>query len=158
MPDLLASAKGLGGGFPIGACLTTERVAAAMTAGSHGSTFGGNPLATAIGNAVLDELLAPGFLTGVAHASLHLRSGLEDLVAQYPSQLSAVTGLGLMLGLRCVSDAAVIIARLQSHGLLVVKAGGNSIRLLPALNVSHAEITEALGILEKTLAELGLEN
>ena len=152
-PDLLASAKGLGGGIPIGACLATAIVAAPMTAGSHGSTFGGNPLATAVGNAVLDELLSDGFMLNVQHAGFHLRSGLEDLVAQHPTLLSQVSGLGLMLGLRCHTDAAALIARLQSAGLLVVKAGGNSLRFLPALNVKHSEIDEALAILGRVLSE-----
>jgi acetylornithine/N-succinyldiaminopimelate aminotransferase len=152
-PDLLASAKGLGGGIPIGACLATDKVAAAMTAGSHGSTFGGNPLATAVGNAVLDELLREGFLLDVQLAGGHLRSGLQDLVDQYPALLSQVTGLGLMLGLRCHTDAATLIAKLQTAGLLVVKAGGNSIRFLPALNVTHEEINEALSILENVLSD-----
>ncbi len=153
VPDLLASAKGLGGGIPIGACLATERVAAAMTAGSHGSTFGGSPLATAVGNAVLDELLREGFLLDVQLAGIHLRSGLQDLIDQYPALLSQVTGLGLMLGLRCHTDAAALIAKLQAAGLLVVKAGGNSIRFLPALNVTHEEINEALAILERVLSD-----
>ena len=152
-PDLLASAKGLGGGIPIGACLATAIVAAPMTAGSHGSTFGGNPLATAVGNAVLDELLSDDFMLNVQHAGFHLRSGLEDLVAQHPTLLSQVSGLGLMLGLRCHTDAAALIARLQSAGLLVVKAGGNSLRFLPALNVKHSEIDEALAILGRVLSE-----
>ncbi len=151
-PDLLASAKGLGGGFPIGACLASEAVAAPMTAGSHGSTFGGNPLATAVGNAVLDELLSENFLIDVQHAGFHLRSGLEDLIVRYPSLLNSVTGMGLMLGLRCKTDAALLIAKALNSNLLLVKAGGNCIRFLPALNVTHEEIAEALAILDKVLS------
>ena len=124
-----------------------------MTAGSHGSTFGGNPLATAVGNAVLDELLSDDFMLNVQHAGFHLRSGLEDLVAQHPSLLSEVNGLGLMLGLRCHTDATALIATLQNAGLLVVKAGGNSLRFLPALNVTHSEIDEALAILGRVLSK-----
>ncbi len=154
IPDLLASAKGLGGGFPIGACLCSAEVAASMTAGSHGSTFGGNPLATAVGNAVLDEMLAPGFLDNVKRTGLHLRSGLEELISSFPELLEEVTGMGLMVGLKCHTDAAALIGELQNRHLLVVKAGGNSIRLLPALNVKQEEIDEALAILRSALEAL----
>ncbi len=150
-PDILASAKGLGGGIPIGACLAKAEVAQAMTAGSHGSTFGGNPLATAVGNAVLDVVLDRNFLIDVQHAGFHLRSGLEDLCARFPSQLKGVSGIGLMLGLQCHADAAMLIQRAQDKGLLLVKAGGNSIRFLPPLIVSHTEIDEALALFEQAL-------
>jgi acetylornithine/N-succinyldiaminopimelate aminotransferase len=150
-PDILASAKGLGGGIPIGACLAREEIAAAMRAGSHGSTFGGNPLATAVGNAVLDVVLNDDFLIDVKHAGFHLRSGLEDLCARFPEQLKGVTGLGLMIGLQCHADAAALIQGAQDKSLLLVKAGGNSIRFLPPLIVSHQEINEALAIFEQVL-------
>lgn len=152
-PDILASAKGLGGGFPVGACLSTERVAAVMTSGTHGSTFGGNPLAMAVGNAVLDELTAPGFLAQVARSGVQLQEGLQKLCVANPQKLKGVTGLGLMIGLRCEMNAAELIARLQKAHMLVVKAGGNSIRLLPPLNVTESEINEALAILAGVLAD-----
>lgn len=152
-PDILASAKGLGGGFPVGACLATERVAETLTSGSHGSTFGGNPLAMAVGNAVIDELTTPGFLEQVVHSGALLRDGLQHLCDTYPTLLKGVTGLGLMIGLQCHMDAADLIKRLQQAHLLVVKAGGNSVRLLPPLNVSEAEISEALGVIAAVLAE-----
>lgn len=153
-PDVLASAKGLGGGFPIGACLTTEAVAECLSAGSHGSTFGGNPLATAVGNAVFDQVSEPAFLKNVSVLGDYFKSELEELVDRHPSLLKEVRGLGLMLGLYCKTDAGQLIKRLQANKLLVVKAGANSIRLLPALNVQRDEIDAAIGILAKTLTEL----
>ncbi len=146
-PDLLASAKGLGGGFPIGACLATERVAAPMVAGSHGSTFGGNPLATAVGNAVLDVITAPGFLRGAMENAAVLRAGIAKLIMRFPQVVSEQTGMGYMIGLKCVVSNADFIKVLQQHRLLAVKAGGNSIRLLPPLNTTLDEIEEALGVL-----------
>lgn len=153
-PDVLATAKGLGGGFPIGACLATEEVACALVAGTHGSTFGGNPLATAVGNAVMDTLNDTDFLRNVSELGGYLKAELQKLVELYPLLLSEVRGLGLMLGLYCRTDAAQLIARLQEHKLLVVKAGGNSIRLLPALNVSKKEIDSAVEIINKVLSDI----
>lgn len=149
-PDLLASAKGLGGGFPIGACLVTERVAAPMVPGTHGSTFGGNPLATAVGNAVLDVMTAPGFFDSINHNSARLRSGLDDIIANYPGIISGHTGMGMMIGLQCVVANTEFAAALTKAHLLVVKAGGNSLRLLPPLNVSAQEVDEALSIIRST--------
>jgi len=153
-PDILASAKGLGGGFPIGACLATEQVAEALVPGSHGSTFGGNPLATAVGNAVLEQLSDKDFLANVSDLGSYLKAELEKLINHYPLLLSRVRGLGLMVGLYCLTDAGDLIARLQARKLLVVKAGGNSIRLLPALNVSKQEIDSAVEIIANTLADI----
>jgi acetylornithine/N-succinyldiaminopimelate aminotransferase len=153
-PDLLASAKGLGGGFPIGACLSTERVAEVMTAGTHGSTFGGNPLATAVGNAVLDIIVPPEFLQQVQARSRRLRAGLDALINKYPEVLVEHTGLGLMIGLRCASSNADLIKAMLEQKLLAVKAGGNSVRLLPPLNITEAEVDEALGLLDKACAML----
>ena len=154
-PDLLASAKGLGGGFPIGACLSIEKVAEVMTAGTHGSTFGGNPLATAVGNAVMDYISDPVFLQTVQQRSAQLRAGLDRLIQQYPTVLAEHTGLGLMVGLRCTCVNAELIKAFMDVKLLAVKAGGNSIRLLPPLNISEAEVDEALTLIAaacKTLA------
>lgn len=153
-PDLLASAKGLGGGFPIGACLSTERVAEVMTAGTHGSTFGGNPLATAVGNAVLDVIAEPAFLQQVQARSARLRSGLDELINRYPDVLAEHTGLGLMTGLRCVCSNADLIKAMHEQKLLAVKAGGNSVRLLPPLNITESEVDEALSLLDKACASL----
>ncbi|MEX2332623.1 MAG: aminotransferase class III-fold pyridoxal phosphate-dependent enzyme, partial [Pseudohongiella sp.] len=153
-PDLLASAKGLGGGFPIGACLSREHVAEVMTAGTHGSTFGGNPLATAVGNAVLDVLTGPGFLTRVNERATQLRAGVDELTARYPTVLAGHTGLGLMLGLRCACSNADLLKAMAKHRLLAVKAGGNSIRLLPPLNISAEEVDEGLALLAEACADL----
>lgn len=152
-PDILASAKGLGGGFPVGACLATEAVGSAMTAGLHGSTFGGNPLAMAVANAVIDELTSPGFLDAVRARSEYFRSALNALTQTYPQHLKGVTGLGLMIGLVCEIPAGELITRLQQHGMLVVKAGGNSIRLLPPLNVTEKELDEAIDIISNILKD-----
>lgn len=153
-PDLLATAKGLGGGFPIGACLATEEVAAALVAGTHGSTFGGNPLATAVSNVVIDTLNDAGFLKNVSDLGIYLKAELQKLVERYPLLLSEVKGLGLMLGLYCLTDAGQLITRLQEQKLLLVKAGGNSVRLLPALNISKNEIDSAVKIINKTLSDI----
>lgn len=151
-PDLLASAKGLGGGFPIGACLASERVSAPMVAGTHGSTFGGNPLATAVGNAVLDVIMSPGFLDEMMQRSAQLCAGLAAIIADYPAIMSQQTGMGLMLGIKCVVNNADFAAALKEARLLVVKAGGNSLRLLPPLNVTAAEVDQALAIIRAACA------
>ena len=153
-PDILATAKGLGGGFPIGACLATEEVACSLVAGTHGSTFGGNPLATAVGNAVMDTLNDADFLRNVSELGDYLKAELSTLVQRYPLLLSEVKGLGLMVGLYCLTDAGQLITRLQEQKLLVVKAGGNSVRLLPALNVSKKEIDSAVEIFRKALSDI----
>ncbi len=154
-PDILASAKGLGGGFPIGACLSTEAVGATMTAGTHGSTFGGNPLATRVANAVIELITAEGFLDQVAVMGHYLGEGLQRLVDKYPRLLVSASGLGLMRGLQCHMelDSSELVPALQAAGLLVVKAGGNSLRLLPPLNVTTDEIDEALTILFNVLSQ-----
>lgn len=152
-PDILATAKGLGGGFPVGACLAVESVAAAMSAGSHGSTFGGNPLAMAVANAVIEEITAPQFLQQVKSNAAYLQAGLAALIDEYPRLLEKQTGLGLMIGVSCNIDAGQLIAQLQQQHMLAVKAGGNSIRLLPPLNVTREEIDEALIIMARVLKQ-----
>lgn len=147
-PDLLATAKGLGGGIPIGACITTERIAEAMTPGTHGSTFGGNPLAAAAANAVLDEILRPNFLPEVKKNSRYLFTKLEALLHQYPNLLRDVDGMGFMVGLGFHKDASGVVKLAEEKKLLLVKAGRNYIRLLPPLNISIAEIDEAIEIIE----------
>ena len=153
-PDILAAAKALGGGFPVGACLATEPVAAALTAGSHGSTFGGNPLAMAVANAVLDVILADGFLERVESIAGHLKGKLEALVAAHPAMLAEVRGAGLMLGLKCVGENTALIAELNANGMLAIAAGDNVVRLVPPLIIEEAQVDEALAILEKSCAAL----
>lgn len=149
-PDIVATAKGLGGGFPVGACLAREKVARALTVGSHGSTFGGNPLAMAVGNAVLDILLADGFLSNVERMGKLLRARLEDLVRRHPLVLDSVRGLGLMLGLKCVVPNTEMQARLRENGLLTVGAGDNVVRILPPLIVDERHVEEAVATIEAT--------
>jgi acetylornithine/N-succinyldiaminopimelate aminotransferase len=153
-PDILASAKGLGGGFPVGACLATEKAAAAMIAGSHGTTFGGNPLAMAVGNAVLDVVLAPGFLEHVQEIGLRLKQGLAQVVDHHPTIFEGVRGEGLMLGLRCKLPPAEVAAAFRSEKLLSIAAGDNVVRLLPPLIVEEAEVREAVARIERAAAAL----
>ncbi|MCK6441650.1 aspartate aminotransferase family protein [Elstera cyanobacteriorum] len=147
-PDVMALAKGLGGGFPVGACLASERAASGMTAGVHGTTFGGNPLAMSVANAVLDVMLAPGFLDHVTAISEKLRHGLARIVAANPAVYDEVRGQGLLSGLRCVVPNGEVQTRLREHGLLTVAAGDNVVRLLPPLTIGDQEVTEALAAIE----------
>ncbi|WP_212668607.1 aspartate aminotransferase family protein [Elstera cyanobacteriorum] len=147
-PDVMALAKGLGGGFPVGACLASERAASGMTAGVHGTTFGGNPLAMSVANAVLDVMLAPGFLDHVTAISEKLRHGLTRIVAANPAVYDEVRGQGLLSGLRCVVPNGEVQTRLREHGLLTVAAGDNVVRLLPPLTIGDQEVTEALAAIE----------
>ncbi|MCR6630005.1 MAG: aspartate aminotransferase family protein [Magnetospirillum sp.] len=153
-PDIMAIAKGLGGGFPVGACLATAKAARGMTAGAHGSTFGGNPLAMAAANAVLDVMLAPGFLDEVAHWGKVLRAKLDPLPARFPTVLEEVRGQGMMIGLKCRIPNTELQAKLLANGLLTVGAGDNVVRLLPPLIIREREIEEALDILTRTLSEV----
>jgi acetylornithine/N-succinyldiaminopimelate aminotransferase len=156
-PDVMALAKGLGGGFPVGACLATARAAAGMVPGTHGSTFGGNPLACAVGNAVLDVLLEEGFLDRVQAVADQLRARLDRLAAAYPEVVLEVRGQGLLLGLRCGPPAAELSARLLARGLVTVPAGENVVRLLPPLILEAAQIDEAVAILEEVFAAVVAE-
>ncbi len=158
-PDIMSLAKGLGGGFPIGACLATRRAASGMTPGSHGSTFGGNPLAMAVGNAVLDVILAPGFLDAVKKKGLVLKQKLAGVVDRHPAAVSQIRGEGLMLGLKCLVPNGEVAAALLDAHVLTVPAGDNVVRILPPLIVSDQDIQDgvekidaALGALEKRLA------
>ncbi|AWJ92138.1 acetylornithine transaminase (plasmid) [Azospirillum baldaniorum] len=153
-PDVMAVAKGIGGGFPLGACLATEKAASGMTAGTHGSTYGGNPLATAVGNAVLDKVLEPGFLDHVQRIGGLLQDRLAGLVAENPAVFKGVRGKGLMLGLACGPAVGDVVVALRANGLLSVPAGDNVVRLLPPLNIGEAEVEEAVAILAKTAKEL----
>jgi len=153
-PDILASAKGLGGGFPVGACLTTEAVGGAMTPGTHGSTFGGNPLAMAVGNAVLDVVLAPGFLEHVAQMGLRLKQRLAAIADEHNEVIAEVRGQGLMVGLRCRVENRKLVAALRERGMLTVPAGDNVVRLLPPLIVGEDEIDLACATIEGACAAL----
>jgi acetylornithine/N-succinyldiaminopimelate aminotransferase len=143
-PDLMAIAKGIGGGFPMGACLATDEAAAGMTPGVHGTTFGGNPLAMAVGNAVLDVVLEEGFLDDISRKGLLMKQGLAAIADEFPEIIEGTRGTGLLLGLKCKAPNAKVAAALRDQKLLSVPAGDNVLRLLPPLTVTDAEIGEAL--------------
>ncbi len=153
-PDVMAIAKGLGGGFPVGACLTTEAVGKAMQFGTHGSTFGGNPLAAAVASGVLDLVLEPGLLDQVNENAAYLQNALKKLVQQYPSLLESVHGTGLMTGVKCVVPNTDLLIELRKQKLLVGKAGSNMVRLLPPLNVNRLEIDRAVAAFANALSGL----
>jgi acetylornithine/N-succinyldiaminopimelate aminotransferase len=143
-PDLMAIAKGIGGGFPMGACLATDAAAAGMTAGVHGTTFGGNPLAMAVGNAVLDVVLADSFLEDVQRKANLFKQGLAAIADEFPTVVEDIRGVGLMLGLKCVLPNARVNAALRDQKVLGVPAGDNVVRLLPPLTISEDEIRTGL--------------
>ena len=153
-PDAIATAKGLGGGFPVAAILATDEAAKGMVPGTHGTTFGGNPLAMAVANAVLDVLESDGFLEHVVEISKYLDGKLAALVEANPHVFAAKKGFGLMLGLKCVDDVTngEVIGELKAEGLLTVGAGDNVIRILPPLTIEKSHVDEALAILEKVAA------
>jgi acetylornithine/N-succinyldiaminopimelate aminotransferase len=153
-PDILASAKGIGGGFPIGACLATAEAAKGMTPGTHGSTFGGNPLAMAVGQAVLDVILADGFLEDVQRKGLFFKQRLAAVVDAHPDLVAEVRGEGLLVGVRCKVPVAEVGAAMRDQDLLGVGAGENVIRLLPPLIVSEAELDEGTRRLDAALTAL----
>jgi acetylornithine/N-succinyldiaminopimelate aminotransferase len=152
-PDIMALAKGLGSGFPVGACLTTEAVAQAMVVGAHGSTFGGNPLAMAVANGVMDLVLEPGLLDEVSRKSDIIKTGLINLIAEHSDKLESVHGLGLMLGLKCKVPSADLLAKLRERKILVGTAGNNMLRLLPPLNISDTDIDRAIKLIDDSLGE-----
>jgi acetylornithine/N-succinyldiaminopimelate aminotransferase len=143
-PDVLATAKGLGGGFPIGAFLATAEAAKGMTAGTHGSTFGGNPLGTTVGGAVLDVVLSDGFLDHVKQTSLLFKQRLAEMKDRHPAVIAEVRGDGLLLGLRTVVPNTDLVAALRDEGMLTAGAGENVVRLLPPLIVGETEVGEAM--------------
>ena len=153
-PDIMAIAKGIGGGFPMGACLATEAASAGMTVGSHGTTFGGNPLAMAVGNAVLDVVLKPGFLDRVQAAGRHLATSLAALAARHPAIVQEVRGAGLMMGLKCRVPYGDVVRACHKEHLLTIGAGEEVVRLLPPLIVTDAEISEAVRRLDRACAAL----
>src|SRR6267378_1314362 len=153
-PDVMPLAKALGGGFPIGACLATADAAAGMTPGSHGSTFGGNPLAVAAANAVLDVMLKPGFFEHAQKMSLLLKQKLASVVDRHPKVLAEVRGEGLLIGLKAVVPSGDLVAALRHQKLLTVGAGENVVRFLPPLIVTEAEIEESVARLERACTAL----
>jgi acetylornithine/N-succinyldiaminopimelate aminotransferase len=153
-PDIMMVAKGIGGGFPLGAVLATERAASGMTVGTHGSTYGGNPLACAVGATVTELVSAPAFLAEVTRKGAMVRQGLESLVARHPDVFEAVRGEGLMLGLKCRPAPAEVVKAGYDVGVLTVAAADNVLRLLPALNIPDADIAEALDRLDQAAAAL----
>jgi acetylornithine/N-succinyldiaminopimelate aminotransferase len=148
-PDIISLAKGLGGGFPVGAVLATAEAAKGMTPGTHGSTFGGNPLAMAAGNAVLDVVLAPGFLDRVRRTALLLKQRLAEIKDLHPKVIAEVRGEGLLIGLRALVPNGELVDALRAEKLLTVAAGDNVVRLLPPLIVTEAEIVDAMGRLDR---------
>jgi acetylornithine/N-succinyldiaminopimelate aminotransferase len=141
-PDVLASAKGIGGGFPMGACLATEKAAAGMVVGTHGSTYGGNPLAMAAGQAVFDVVTDPQFLERVTRMGERLRGALEQMIPNHDHLFESVRGIGLMLGVRMKTDSRAFVGHLREHGLLTVAAGDNVLRVLPPLIIEEEHVTE----------------
>jgi acetylornithine/N-succinyldiaminopimelate aminotransferase len=153
-PDVMSLAKALGGGFPIGACLATADAAAGMTPGSHGSTFGGNPLAVAAANAVLDVMLAPGFFEHARRMSLLLKQKLGAVIDRHPDVVSEVRGEGLLIGIKAVVPSTDLVAALREEKLLTVGAGDNVVRFLPPLIINETEIEEAVQRLDRACAAL----
>jgi acetylornithine/N-succinyldiaminopimelate aminotransferase len=152
-PDIVATAKGIGAGFPMGACLATNRVAAAFGPGNHGTTFGGNPLAMAVGNAVLDIMLEPHFLAQVTKLGDYLAGKLDALIQQHPAIYAERRGKGLMQGLKCQVTNTELVEKLRHLGLLTVGAGDNVIRLLPPLIITETEIDAAVRLLDAAARE-----
>ncbi|WP_157017716.1 aspartate aminotransferase family protein [Mesorhizobium xinjiangense] len=153
-PDIMAVAKGIGGGFPMSACLATAEAASGMTAGVHGTTFGGNPLAMAVGNAVLDVILEDGFLDEVSRKSLLFKQGLAQIVDEFPQVFEEFRGTGLMLGLKCRMPNAKVNLALRESKLLTAPGGDNVVRLLPPLTVSDEEIRDGLERIRQAAAHL----
>jgi acetylornithine/N-succinyldiaminopimelate aminotransferase len=153
-PDVMAVAKGLGGGFPVGACLATAEAAKGMTLGIHGTTFGGNPLAMTVAKAALDIISREEFLEHVQRAGLYLKQRLASVIDAHPSVVAEVRGEGLLAGIRCVVPNGEVVTALRDNGVLSAAAGDNVVRLLPPLTVSESEIDEAVRRIEAALAEI----
>jgi acetylornithine/N-succinyldiaminopimelate aminotransferase len=150
----MSAAKGIGGGFPLGAVLAKEQFARALTPGTHGTTYGGNPVACAAGNAVLDVILAPGFLEDVERKGRKLRAGLDRIARDFPTVFVDARGLGLLLGLKCVGAPGAVQAACAKQGLLAITAGDNVLRLAPPLVATDSDIDEALSMLERAAADV----
>ena len=154
IPDIVPIAKGIGGGFPLGACLVNEKVSIGMTPGTHGTTFGGNPLAMSVGNAVLDIIFSEGFLDSVKKKGEYFDKNLNKLKDKYPKIIEGVRGLGLIKGIKMVVENTKFMEKLMSHKMLTVKAEENVIRLFPPLTVNESEIDEAINKIEKACIEM----
>ncbi len=153
-PDIMPLAKALGGGFPVGACLATREAAVGMTPGTHGSTFGGNPLAMSAVNATLDVMLAPGFFDHVKRIGILLKQRLAEIKDRYPAVIAEVRGEGLLVGLRAAVPAAELVNATRAEKMLTVGAGDNVVRLLPPLIISEPEMAEGVARLERACARL----
>ena len=147
VPDVIAVAKGLGGGFPVGACMSTFEAAVGMTAGTHGSTFGGNPMAMTVANAVLETLLEKGYLERVQKVGTVLMECISNIANSYPELISEVRGVGMMLGIKCVNPAQEMVAACRNAGLLTIPAGDNVVRLLPPLIIDTSHVEEAVDMI-----------
>jgi len=152
-PDIVPIAKGIGGGFPIGAVLMNKKVASGMTPGTHGSTFGGNPLAMAVGNKVMDIVSSKKFLNNVKNSSKYFFSNLNQLKEKFPNVIKEIRGRGLLIGIQLHKDQAKFIKKLMNNKLLTIRASENVVRILPPLNVKKKEIDQALKILNKVCSE-----
>ncbi|MDQ3080519.1 MAG: aspartate aminotransferase family protein [Pseudomonadota bacterium] len=152
-PDIMASAKGIGGGFPLGACLATERAASGMTVGTHGSTYGGNPFAMAAGQAVFDVVANDEFLGHVRQMGDRLRSALEQMIPNHDALFEGARGLGLMLGIKMKTDSRAFVGYLRTRGILTVAAGDNVVRILPPLIIDESHIAEFITRLSQAAAE-----
>ena len=152
-PDIVPIAKGIGGGFPLGAVLMTKKVASGMVPGTHGSTFGGNPLAMSVGNAVIDQILKKGFLKNVQKNSKYFHSELNKIKNDHPKLIKEVRGIGLLIGLQLFKDQTKFIQKLLNNNMLTIRASENVIRILPALNIKKKEINLALKIIRKVCKE-----
>jgi acetylornithine/N-succinyldiaminopimelate aminotransferase len=152
-PDIMTVAKALGGGFPVGAVLATAEAAKGMTVGTHGTTYGGNPLAMAVGNEAIDMILEPEFLEHVGKVANYLHQQLGALTAAHPGVFDSVRGQGLMVGLKMKTDAAAFIALARANGLIVLPAGDNVVRMLPPLTLSEAEAREGIELLNMTASQ-----
>ena len=155
-PDIVPIAKGIGGGFPIGAVLMTKKVASVMVPGTHGSTFGGNPIAMNVGNAVLDQIFKKGFLKNVQKTSKYFHNELNKIKKDYPKLIKEVRGVGLLIGLQLFIDQSKFIQKLQDNKLLTIRAGENVVRILPPLNVKKPEIDLSIKIIRKVCKEFKL--
>ena len=153
-PDIVPIAKGIGGGFPIGAVLMNKKTASGMTAGTHGSTFGGNPLAMAVGNSVMDIISNKKFLKYVKNISKYFLSNLNNIKKEYPNIIKEIRGRGLLIGIQLKTDQTKFIKKLMDNKLLTIRAAENVVRVLPPLNVKKNEINYSLKIIKKVCSEL----